>query len=429
MIKKLSLLMTALSLAFLPGCSKNPVTGKNELHLVSQSQEVNIGEANYVQMQQAEGGPYVTDENVQNYVREVGLKLVKESDRPDLPFEFVVLNNSVPNAWALPGGKIAINRGLLVELRNEAELAAVLAHEIVHSAARHTAKNIERGLLMSAGLIGLNVLMDGHKYEDVAMGSAILGSTLLNYKYSRGAELEADHYGIKYMQLAGYDPRAAIDLQKTFLRLSEERGVEKNWLAGLFATHPPSEERVAANEVTAATYPAEGFIGEKEYEKAMAHMRQDETAYANLDKGYKELKDNKPEEALRLANAGIKLAPKEAHLYNLKGKAELKLGNQTEALASFKRAIDLNPNYFDFYVQKGLLEERMGNSNAARKDLNQSLTLLPTAEAHYVLGIQDVKARKRWEALEHFRIASQSNSPVGKKARELAIRLAPPRLR
>jgi predicted Zn-dependent protease len=79
------------------------------------------------------------------------MKLVKVSDRPNLPFEFVVINDSVPNAWALPGGKLAINRGLLTELKSEAELAAVLGHEIVHAAARHGARSVEQGTLLAAG--------------------------------------------------------------------------------------------------------------------------------------------------------------------------------------------------------------------------------------------------------------------------------------
>ncbi len=90
------------------------------------------------------------------YINEVGQKLAAVSDRP-LPYEFVVLNNPVPNAWALPGGKIAVNVGLLSELKNEAELAAVLGHEIVHAAARHGAKAQERGTLMQVGLAAAQI--------------------------------------------------------------------------------------------------------------------------------------------------------------------------------------------------------------------------------------------------------------------------------
>ena len=122
------------------GCATNPVTGKSELVLMSESAEIAIGTKHYRPNQQAEGGLYLMDPELTSYVNQVGARLAAVSDRP-LPYEFVVLNDSIPNAWALPGGKIAINRGLLLALENEAELAAVLGHEIVHAAARHSAKN------------------------------------------------------------------------------------------------------------------------------------------------------------------------------------------------------------------------------------------------------------------------------------------------
>ena len=114
----------------LSGCAKNPVTGKSELHLISESSEVDLGQRYYEPMQQMQGGPYLTDHELTHYVKHVGKNLANVSDRPHLNYEFVILDNPTPNAWALPGGKIAINRGLLSQLENEAELAAVLSHEI-----------------------------------------------------------------------------------------------------------------------------------------------------------------------------------------------------------------------------------------------------------------------------------------------------------
>ena len=123
-----------LALGLLVGCATNPVTGESEFAFVDESQELAIGAEQYPPSQQMQGGRYVADPAVGAYVSEIGARLAAVSDR-DLPYEFVVLNNGVPNAWALPGGKIAVNRGLLLELENEAELAAVLGHEVVPSAA------------------------------------------------------------------------------------------------------------------------------------------------------------------------------------------------------------------------------------------------------------------------------------------------------
>ena len=137
---RLSLSVFALLMAAaVVGCSKNPVTREREFVPFSTSHEIETGRKYYRPTQQAQGGQYKADPALNEYVKRVGHRVAKVSDRK-LPYEFVVLNNSIPNAWALPGGKIAINRGLLLEMENEAELAAVLAHEVVHAAARHGAQ-------------------------------------------------------------------------------------------------------------------------------------------------------------------------------------------------------------------------------------------------------------------------------------------------
>ena len=130
--------------ALTSGCAINPVTGESELSFVSQDQELKIGAEQYAPSRQMQGGDYLTDPQIGEYVSRVGNRIAAASDRK-LPYEFKVINDSTPNAWALPGGKIAINRGLLTELQSEAELAAVLSHEIVHAAARHGAQGMERG--------------------------------------------------------------------------------------------------------------------------------------------------------------------------------------------------------------------------------------------------------------------------------------------
>src|SRR5690606_8113010 len=155
-----SVLCAALLLAV--ACGTNPVTGKREIQFVSEAQEIQIGQQNYAPMRQSAGGDYEVMPELTTYVNEIGQKLVAVSDgilvKPrDLPFEFTVLNNSVPNAWALPGGKIAVNRGLLTELGSEAELAAVIGHEIVHSLARHGAQSQERGMLLQGGLVAAQI--------------------------------------------------------------------------------------------------------------------------------------------------------------------------------------------------------------------------------------------------------------------------------
>ena len=237
-----AILFLLLSFLVLAGCSVNPVTGKREMVLMSTAQEIEMGKQNYAPMQQSQGGVYDIDPVLTAYVQRVGNKVASESD-VDLPYEFVVLNNSVPNAWALPGGKIAINRGLLTELESESELAAVLGHEAVHAAARHSAKQQSMRNAHAGWCHG----DDGCRGSDSDYGNMIVGgaSVLAQAgiaKYGRSAELESDEYGMQYMSAAGYDPQGAVTLQETFVRLSEGR--QSDWLSGLFASHPPSRERV-----------------------------------------------------------------------------------------------------------------------------------------------------------------------------------------
>ena len=198
-------------LAVVSACAVNPVTGKREFTMVSESQEIELGTANYAFMQQAGGGEYDVDPILTEYVQGIGSKLAAVSDRP-LPYEFVVLNSSVPNAWALPGGKIAINRGLLTEINSEAELAAVLGHEIVHAAARHSARQMERGMLLQVAVVGTAIMTSDSDYSNLAMGGANVGAQLISQTYGRGAELESDLYGMRYMSSAGYDPQGAVVL-------------------------------------------------------------------------------------------------------------------------------------------------------------------------------------------------------------------------
>jgi beta-barrel assembly-enhancing protease len=410
---KSKLLLTFVSSVFLiSGCSRNPVTGEKEISLISSSQEIALGVSEYGYMQQAEGGR-LADEKLNAYVQEVGRKLVEVSDRKDLPYEFVVLNNSVPNAWSLPGGKIGINRGLLLELNSEAELAAVLSHEIVHSAARHAAKHVERGLLMTGGLIGLQALMRDNQYEDVAVMAGAVGAGLISLKYSRMAELQADSFGIKYMAAAGYDPQASVALQETFLRLSGQESTL--WLAGLFATHPPSQERLAANQETSAKYSG-GAWNEKEYQEAIADLKNRKSIYEDLDNGYAALKRGDHSEALSYAEKGIARFPDEAHLYNLKGKSLLLQDDFEGALKAFDQAISLNPDYFDFYLQRGLVKEQMGQSG--RTDLEKSLQLLPSAKGEYALGLIHLKQGRHTNAIVHFTKAANHPSEIGDAARE-----------
>lgn len=416
-----------LALGTLAACGVNPVTGKKEIQFVSEAAELKIGEQNYAPMRQAEGGDFDVLPEPTAYVNEVGQKLAVVSDRK-LPYEFVVLNNSVPNAWALPGGKIAVNRGLLTELQSEAELAAVLGHEIVHAAARHGAKAQERGTLLQVGLaaaqIGAAVSDVDTNVAGLLIQGAGVGAQLVQQKYGRDQELEADHYGMKYMKLAGYDPVGAITLQETFVRLSQQEGAkQQGWLDGLFASHPPSTERVEQNKRAVEELGRGGETGADQYAARMKALRAVEPAYKKYDQALVAARRKDFADARSLAEDATRLLPKEGRFHELLGEISLAQKQPKEALPHYQKAIDLNSDYFGSYLGAGVAQFQAGNHAQAEEWLSKSSQLLPTAPAAYYLGTIARERGDRAKAMEYYRAAAGSQSRIGEMAAAKFIRM------
>jgi predicted Zn-dependent protease len=341
-----------------------------------------------------------------------------------LPYEFVVLNNSVPNAWALPGGKIAINRGLLTELKSESELAAVLGHEVVHAAARHSAQQMSRGMLTQGLVVATTVATNDSSYRDLAaMGAGLAGQLALS-KYGRSAELESDRFGMRYMRDAGYDPQGAVTLQETFVRLSEGR--DQDWISGLFASHPPSVERVNENRQRANRWAAGGITGVDSFNAAMKKTMAAKPAYEIYDNGRKALGEKKNDEALALANEALTIFPDEAHFHALRGDVRLVNKQFDMAVTNYNRAINRRDDFFYYHLQRGLARNELGQTDGAVGDLERSLELLPTAPAHYTLGQIKEERGQRDEAIEHYKVVAKSQGDFGKAAYGALVRLELP---
>jgi predicted Zn-dependent protease len=417
-VLRIGLLAVAASLS---ACTINPVTGDRELALVSAADELAIGTSQYAPSKQMQGGEYAIDPALSAYVAQVGERLAAVSDR-NLPYEFSVLNSSVPNAWALPGGKIAVNRGLLLELQSEAELAAVLGHEIVHAAARHGALAMQRGLLLQGAILATAIASDRSNYSNLAIGAASVGAQLINQRNSRGAELESDEYGMLYMSRSGYDPAAAVALQETFVRLSQSRS-DTGWLAGLFASHPPSNERVERNRATAATLPQGGEIGRDRYAAATANLRASADAYKSFDNGREALADGRNSDARAAATRAIEAFPREANFHALLGDVEYAEHKYEAAADRYRAAISRNDGYFYFPLRLGLTLQQLGDPSGAERQLEASVALLPTADAEYGLGRISEQRGDIAAALEHYRLASSASSASGAAAQDAVVRL------
>ncbi|XOV85215.1 MAG: M48 family metalloprotease [bacterium] len=411
----------------LSGCVVNPVTGQREIALISAQQEISIGQEQYVPSQQMQGGVYRTDPGLSAYVNQVGQKLAVASG-VDLPYEFVVLNNSVPNAWALPGGKIAINRGLLTELRNEAELAAVLGHEIAHAAARHGAKRVERGILSQGVMIAAAIGASGTEYSQEVLGSAALATQLFNQKYSRDAEREADFYGTQFMAKAGYDPLGAVTLQETFVRLAGAG--QTDWINGLFASHPASQERLNNNRGLLKQLRSEGYeggvLGQPAYARAMQDLRQAEPAYKAYDEARELYAQGRYDAALAKVNTSLSLRDNEALFHGLRGSIRYRQERYADAITNFDRALERDDSYFLYYLSRGLSHAELGRRDIARRDLSASVRLLPTAPAYQALGKLAEADGDLERAKQYYAQAGQSNGQEGQAARASLVRLELP---
>lgn len=407
----------------LTACGTNPVTHKTEFQFVSEAKEIDMGKQSYVPARQQQGGDYIIDPELTAYVQSVGNKLAAVSDR-QLPYEFVILNDSVPNAWAMPGGKIAFNRGLLYELNSEAELAAVLGHEIVHAAARHGAKQMEDGMLLQGAVLAAAAASNGTNYSRLAVGGAQLSSQLMSMKFGRDDESEADHYGMIYMKRAGYDPRAAVTLQETFVRLSQ--GQHSDFIKGLFASHPPSEERVQANKDTLAEIGEGGEWGREIYAQKVAHLKATQAAYKDYDQA-KQILATDPNKAAALDKQAIAIEPREARFQELLGDVALAQKNNQSALSYYDKAIKMQPDYFRPHVQSGIALNNLGRKVEAEKELNRSNALLPTATGHLLLGQLAESRGDVNTALQNYQIAASSNSPEGLASSANFLRLDLPR--
>jgi predicted Zn-dependent protease len=400
----------------LTGCVVNPVTGKSQISLMSPEQEIATGTQNYVPAQQSQGGQYVVDPGLTSYVQKVGKKLAVVSDRPDLPYEFVVLNNDVPNAWAMPGGKLAINRGLLVYLEDEAQLAAVLGHEIVHAAARHGAQQQTQNVLLGAGVLlaGVAVSEKKSEYGALGVGALAVGSQAWQAKYGRDHELQSDEVGMKYMIKAGYDPQAAVELQEIFVKLSEGRN--SGFIEGLFASHPPSQERVNKNRAIAKQNLG-GVRNKEAYQRAIAQINKDKAAYENYQKAQKLAGEKKYIDAQTYVEKSIAQQPKENLFWEMKGQLLLQQNKTSEAVPALDRAIQANPQYFKPYVFRGIAYNQLGKNDMAEKDLLTSNRYLPTQIAAYYLGEVSMAKGNRTQAAQYYQQAAQGGGEIGEAAK------------
>lgn len=242
----LSGLMASAAAPSLSGCSINPATGQsNFTAFMSPQEEIQIGRKEHPKLVKEFGGEY-RDKRLQDYVSAIGRDLARNTELPDLPYSFTLLNSDIINAFALPGGPVNITRGLLALARDEAELASVLGHELGHVTARHSAQRYSQAMAANIGLTVLGIALGNQAVNQVAQ----YGAAMYLQSYSQQHELEADTLGLRYMTRAGYDSNSMANfldslhkhekLQARMTGRPEDSVDEVN----LLATHPRTTDRV-----------------------------------------------------------------------------------------------------------------------------------------------------------------------------------------
>jgi len=244
MKRTVGLILIALAIS----CATNPATGRRQLILLSEPDEIRLGREADAGVRQEMGEYPNTD--LQRYVDRIGQTLAKASHRPQLPWHFTVVDESAVNAFALPGGFIYVTRGILPFLRDEAELAAVMGHEVGHVDAKHGVDQYSKQLMTEGALAGASIMLPKWR---TALGGLGVGAQFVFLKYGREAELESDRLGVGYASASGWAPQAMSGVLATLGRLDESVGSSRG-IPSWALSHPPAEERVAKikEAVTAA---------------------------------------------------------------------------------------------------------------------------------------------------------------------------------
>jgi len=393
------------------GCATDPVTGKKQFMMVSEDTEIQI-DKQYSPLQFSSDFGEVQDSQLNRYVSQIGNKMAASSHRPHMPYSFRVVNATYINAYAFPGGSIAATRGIMLSLENEAELAALLGHELGHVNARHSAEQMSKGQLTQAVVGGISILAGT---QSAALGNLAgqlgqIGAGALLASYSRDNEREADALGMEYMVGAGYGSEGFVGLMDMLNSMSKHKSTTVDLL---FATHPMSQERHDTAVQTANTkYKAalKGPLNRDRYMDHTAGLRAKSGAIEEIQKGEKEMAESKydaasghfhralkqaPNDYVALCMVSIsnlaqkkyavgrqyaemaqKSYPEEAQAYHLSGFSKIQLKDfegAYEEFSTYESLLPGNPNIIFF---KGYCQEGMNKIEAAADQYQRYLQVV-----------------------------------------------------
>ena len=398
-------LATVSAAGMVTGCATNPVTGQRQLMLVTEKQELAIDRQNSPHQFSSDYGQ-TQDRELNAYIEQVGKTLSANSDRPDMPYSFRVVNATYINAYAFPGGSIAATRGILLEIKNEAELAGLLGHEIGHVSARHTAERMSKGILMSGLLTGAAVYAGTQGNSDwleiIGVGGQYAAGALLAH-YSRDDERQADALGMEYMTRSGYNSQGMVGLMEILVGLSDDK---PSALEMMYATHPMSAERLqTARDRTVIDYLSSANLPfyEDRYLDHTVNLRAMRDTIENLQKGEEAMRSKKFSQAQTYFADALHHTPNDYAGLVLMAKCQIALGNSGEAKFYAEQAKAIYPEEAQAIHLLGVSELSLNKPEAAYEAFDAYERLLPgNPNTIFLKGISLERMQNRQAAAEEY---------------------------
>jgi len=374
----------------------DPLSGKKIYTLLSTEQEIQIGHKVIPSAINENDGLY-PDREVQNYVKEIGTRIALVTPRK-VDYQFYVVNSPQINAFALPGGPVFVTRGLLLKMEKESELAGVLSHELGHINARHHAKFLEKtyGMNMLIGILG--VALQESKYASAVMSLAQISAGLLQLKFSRDQENEADSLGVRFSYQAGYDPEGLLTMFEKFKAM--EKGGTVEWLS----THPLPDTRIKnVQQIISQQYPfSYSLIHDSDrFHKIQAIFNSTKESYEYVERAKKYINFHNYNEAINLLDKAIQVYGSN-QAYTYRALVNLILKKYNNAIMDADRAIQIDNLYFKPFLIKGVALNQIGQWRESIDALEKAKKLIiDNADLYYYLGVDYYEIGDRKSAIDN----------------------------
>jgi len=405
---------TAAMVTPLTGCmSTDPVTGERGFVLMSEQQEIAIDKQQSPHQFSSDYG-ISQDKALNQYLNSVGQRIAKISHRPHMPYNFQVVNATYVNAYAFPGGSIAATRGILVEMDNEAELAALIGHEVAHVNARHTAERATRsqvaGILASAATV-ITAQSEYNKYTDIVNTLGGMGAGALLSRYSRDNEREADQLGVEYMVEAGQNPQGMVGLME-MLNGTKQR--EPNIIEQMFSSHPMSSERyqTAVSQVNNQyTAQKSRSLNKERYMDSTARLRQIKSSIKRIQTAENEMRKSNFAAAEGHFNEALKRAPNDYCGLVMSAKCQLTQEKFTQADRLLEKAKSVYPQEAQAVHLSGVTKLKLGKNESAFNEFRryeQKMPGNPNSVFFQGISLERMQEKER-AANEYMRFLKQVN--------------------